>query len=62
MIGIDHAGQGPGVFGDLVHIHDPGNIDPAVADKDPDTRLLALDRPFLRKGHLPDLGPPGLGQ
>ena len=48
MIGIDHLRECPGVVAYLRHVHYPGDIDAAMADKDPDAGLLAGNIAFQR--------------
>jgi hypothetical protein len=61
VIGMGHSGQGAGIFRGCIYIHHPGNIDPAMTDKDPDLVFFLIHFPFRGKGHVPYLGAPHLG-
>jgi hypothetical protein len=59
---IGHIGQGLGIVPDRFHINDTGDIDAAVADKDPDSGLFLGDVPFGKLGLGFGQGAPGRGQ
>ena len=47
--GIDHIGKGFRISFHILDIHDAGDIDAAVTDKNPDSRLLIRDIQFFRQ-------------
>ncbi len=62
LLHIDHILQPLGEFPYPRHIYDAADVDPAMADEDPDTgfllRYILLGRVFL----FPDEGPPDRGE
>jgi len=57
-----HMGKGPGIGRHLGHIDDAADIGAAVADKDPDPRVLAHDIGLGGIGPCPGQGSPGRGK
>ncbi len=60
--GKDNIGQGPGVFGNGLHVDCSCNVAPAVTDKDADTRVLVFHVPFRAIGFFLDHRIPGVCQ
>ena len=52
-LSIDHVGQGLGKFSGIRDIYIPADIDSAVADEDPDSRLFSSHILFWRVFSLP---------
>jgi hypothetical protein len=60
VVGIGHPRQSPGIVAHLLHVHHPGDVDPAVADEDADAGLLLGNIPFLGIFQLGKQGAPDL--
>jgi hypothetical protein len=59
MVGIDHEGQGAGIFRQGLHIHDAGDVVAAMTDKDADSGRLQGDVAFLGIGRRGNFVTPG---
>ncbi len=51
LLGMDHVGQGFGIFGYPFDIHHAGDVHPAVTDENPYPGVLITDVDFFRDFH-----------